>query len=274
MALDKLVDSTQLDNNLTSVANAIRAKSGGTGQLAFPAGFVSEIGNISGGGITPTGTKEITISKNGTITEDVTNYASAAITVNVPSQAAEFTGDDYLARYKSTDDFVSQTQKTWTGFGFGANFAARGVRLMAATGEWNQYALQSLLNGNTKIKYFVAPLLNSCSVNMAKSATALLGVDVGAVNIYSTAFSGCTALNVLVLRRTAGVCALANINAFTNSPFASGKAGGTLYVPQSLLASYQSAANWSTILGYSTNSIQPIEGSIYETQYVDGTPIA
>lgn len=85
MALDKLVDSTQLDNNLTSVANAIRAKSGGTGQLAFPAGFVSEIGNISGGGgITPTGTKEITITANGTTTEDVTNYAAAQITVNVP----------------------------------------------------------------------------------------------------------------------------------------------------------------------------------------------
>lgn len=85
MALDKLIDSTQLDNNLTSVANAIRAKSGGTGQLAFPAGFVSEIGNISGGGgITPSGTKEITITENGTTTEDVTNYANAAITVNVP----------------------------------------------------------------------------------------------------------------------------------------------------------------------------------------------
>ncbi len=51
MALDKLVDSSQLDSDLTSVANAIRAKSGGSGQLAFPAGFVSEIGNISGGGI-------------------------------------------------------------------------------------------------------------------------------------------------------------------------------------------------------------------------------
>ena len=87
MALDKLVDSTQLDNNLTRVANAIRAKSGGTGQLAFPSGFVSEIGNIptGGGGITPTGTKEITITENGTTTEDVTNYASAQITVNVPS---------------------------------------------------------------------------------------------------------------------------------------------------------------------------------------------
>lgn len=50
MALDKLVDSTQLDSGLTSVANAIRAKSGGSSQLAFPAGFVSEIGNIPTGG--------------------------------------------------------------------------------------------------------------------------------------------------------------------------------------------------------------------------------
>lgn len=50
MAVDKLVDSTQLDSDLTSVANAIRAKSGGSSQLAFPAGFVSEIGAIETGG--------------------------------------------------------------------------------------------------------------------------------------------------------------------------------------------------------------------------------
>ena len=54
MALDKLVDSTQLNLDLTSVANAIRAKSGGSSTLAFPVEFVSEIGNIptGGGGIT------------------------------------------------------------------------------------------------------------------------------------------------------------------------------------------------------------------------------
>lgn len=46
MSLDKLVDSTQLDADLASVANAIRAKSGGSSQLAFPAGFVSAIGDI------------------------------------------------------------------------------------------------------------------------------------------------------------------------------------------------------------------------------------
>lgn len=39
-------------DDLTSVANAIRAKSGGSSQLAFPAGFVSEIQAIpSGGGL-------------------------------------------------------------------------------------------------------------------------------------------------------------------------------------------------------------------------------
>ena len=35
------------DTDLTSVADAIRAKSGGSGQLAFPAGWISEIAGIS-----------------------------------------------------------------------------------------------------------------------------------------------------------------------------------------------------------------------------------
>ena len=48
--------------------------------------------------------------------------------------------------------------------------------------------------------------------------------------------------------------------------------GGTLYVPQALISTYQSATNWSTILGYANNQILPIEGSIYENQYADGTP--
>lgn len=38
--------------------------------------------NVSGG-VTPTGTKQISITQNGTTTEDVTNYASAEISVNV-----------------------------------------------------------------------------------------------------------------------------------------------------------------------------------------------
>ena len=38
------------DTELTSVANAIRIKGGTNSQLVFPNGFVSAIGNISGGG--------------------------------------------------------------------------------------------------------------------------------------------------------------------------------------------------------------------------------
>lgn len=85
MAVDKLVDSTQLDADLTSVANAIRTKGGTSSQLAFPAGFVSAVQAIPTGGVTPTGTKQISITQNGTTTEDVTNYASAQITANVPN---------------------------------------------------------------------------------------------------------------------------------------------------------------------------------------------
>lgn len=43
MAYDKLVDSTQLDSDLTSVANAIRTKGGTNSELTFPAGFVSAV---------------------------------------------------------------------------------------------------------------------------------------------------------------------------------------------------------------------------------------
>ena len=50
MALDKLVDSTQLDADLTSVTNAIRTKGGTSASLAFPAGFVSAIAAIPSGG--------------------------------------------------------------------------------------------------------------------------------------------------------------------------------------------------------------------------------
>lgn len=67
MAVDKLVDSTQLDSDLTSVANAIRTKGGTSAQLAFPAGFVSAIGDIQTGGTVSVewaNVSEITIGAN------------------------------------------------------------------------------------------------------------------------------------------------------------------------------------------------------------------
>lgn len=91
MAVDKLVDSTQLDADLTSVANAIRTKGGTSAQLAFPAGFVSAVQAIPTG-TTPTGTKQISITANGTTTEDVAAYANAEITVDVQGGGGSETG--------------------------------------------------------------------------------------------------------------------------------------------------------------------------------------
>ena len=104
----------------------------------------------------------------------------------------------------------------------------------------------------------------------------LIGVDYGKTGtdgISNTHFQSCLKLNTLVLRSTS-VVPLLGTGAFTSSPFASGKSGGTLYVPSSLVSEYTQATNWSTILGYANNQIKAIEGSIYETQYADGTPIS
>lgn len=49
MAYDKVVDSAQLDANLTAVADAIRTKGGTDAQLAFPSGFVSAVQAIEVG---------------------------------------------------------------------------------------------------------------------------------------------------------------------------------------------------------------------------------
>lgn len=102
------------EDTMTDIADAIRSKKG-VSITYKPNEMPSAIESISGGGVTPTGTinittngthdvtnyasasvavpqgttptgtKEISIISNGTTTEDVTNYASARITVNVPS---------------------------------------------------------------------------------------------------------------------------------------------------------------------------------------------
>lgn len=49
MAIDKAVDSSQLDAGLTSIADSIRAKGGTSDALTFPDGFAAAIAAISAG---------------------------------------------------------------------------------------------------------------------------------------------------------------------------------------------------------------------------------
>lgn len=122
---------------------------------------------------------------------------------------------------------------------------------------------------------FVAPLLTTIGGADALSYNdCLTCIDIGNLSsIPANTMRDNANLDTLVLRRSSGITALANITAFTDTPFASGGTGGTLYVPQSLKSQYEQATNWSVILGYANNSIVAIEGSYYETHYADGTPI-
>lgn len=87
-------------------------------------------------------------------------------------------------------------------------------------------------------------------------------------------------LATIILRSTT-LCTLGDTNAFNLTKFASGGAGGTIYIPKALYDhlgdgtanDYKAATNWSTVDGYGTITWAQIEGSIYETQYADGTTI-
>ena len=93
------------------------------------------------------------------------------------------------------------------------------------------------------------------------------------ININRAAFRFCASFNLLILR-SEKACGLAHWNdVFERTPFADGGTGGTIYVPAELIPTYEAHWAWSVIIGYENNQILPIEGSIYETQYADGTPI-
>ncbi|MBR2554291.1 MAG: leucine-rich repeat protein [Aeriscardovia sp.] len=132
---------------------------------------------------------------------------------------------------------------------------------------------------SSRLEYSILPALTSMGNSMHESiGNYLLGADYGAsaqstLTIQNWCFYGCPNCNKIVLRYS-DVCPLANTNAFQGSAFANNGSGGTLYVPSALIASYQAASNWSTILGYANNSIVAIESSQYENYYVDGTPIS
>lgn len=86
--------------DLTSVANAIRAKSGGSASLAFPGGFVSEIGSIQTGG---GGHTQFTFD-NTITTVGGRDNAHAVVVGLLPYQQIEIVGYAYLVGATTVQD--------------------------------------------------------------------------------------------------------------------------------------------------------------------------
>lgn len=277
-------------------------------------------------GTTPTGTKQISVTSNGTQTENVSGYASAQLNVAVPNS---YSASDE-GKVVSNGALVAQTSDTVTqndtydttlinsltvnvsGGGGGdleafmtrqisdyeddytitipARFIGgsfpnlKRIKLNEATVFGGSPYYQFQVIGRSDL-VMVLPKCTNTVINCCNGSTSLNALDFlgsTANQIQQQVFYGCSNLETLIIRQSDGVMVLQNINAFTNSPFASGKAGGTLYVPQSLISSYQSASNWSTILGYANNQIKSIESTHTDPNapidltlyYVDGTPIS
>lgn len=82
--------------------------------------------------------------------------------------------------------------------------------------------------------------------------------------INSSAFQNDNKLVTVILRRSS-VVALQTVSAFLNTGIRGyGGRSGTIYVPNSLIASYQTANNWSSIYAEGHVTFAKIEGSIYE----------
>lgn len=154
-----------------------------------------------------------------------------------------------------------------------AYFAYRSEITKLTCPNYNTTAnITDIFRGMTKLQYLIIPKCARLYTQSCANNPQMLAVDCKASYLGSLCFMNSTRMAVLVVRSTS-VASLNSTNAFNGSPFASGHSGGTLYVPQALIETYQNATNWATILAYTNNQIMPIEGSIYETQYADGTPI-
>jgi len=312
-------NGTQTTYKPSEMAAAIDAlPSGGitpTGELEITANgtydvtqYASAEVDVPQSGITPTGT--ISITQNGTV--DVTQYANAS--VNVPTGGSTLgtktitENGTYNAASDSLDGYSSVTVNVSGGSGYtAADFADASKPTGAyvfdnvtfpADTAWfaGRTAITKIFGTNynetgnrtgtfrdmTGIQYAVFPKLTKMYNSFLYGCSNLGAVDwLGGSTGGSFIWANCAKLATMVIRKTDGVSALGASNGLNNTPFASGKSGGTLYVPADLISAYQSASNWSTILGYPNNQIKSIESTATDPTapidltryYVDGTPI-
>lgn len=110
-----------------------------------------------------------------------------------------------------------------------------------------------------------------------QGCTKLEIVDLNTTQMDNREFYNCSSLKTIILRNSSVVTMkqspTTSNTCWYNTAYASGGAGGTIYVPEALLESYPTATNWSILDGYGTISWLPIEGSIYENYYANGAAI-
>ena len=278
----KLVNATKLDNDLTDIADLLREKTGKTEVFSFPTDFINNINNL----ITfeefvcttlqkPVYTSSTSIPAYAFTYSDITEIHGPNVTtfeeITFPGETLKRGYQFEYCKKLSIIDLPNLINTTTSCF---AQDQAL-INVYIPNAQLRGTAFSNCLNLKTVCAAGLMPGASSVFI----SDSALIGVEF--LNSFSSipagVFSGCTNFDTLILRSST-LIPLDNLTAFNGNQnldsfktkFASDKTGGILYVPESLIDSYTTATNWSTLLNYTNNQILPIEGSIYETQHING----
>ena len=222
---------------LSAVKAALRSAIEGKGVSVGATPFTGWPGLISsipaGGGDAPTGLIDGTVTTldlsawpdTGALRAYAFNACSKLTSITLP---AGMTGSVGVYAFRSCTSLTSLTLPAgMTG--------SVGVYAFSSCSKLTSITLPAGMTGSIGNDAF-----SNCS-----SLTSIT-LPAGVASIGTQTFYG-SALTQLVIQRTAGVVTLASANAFGNSGITA--TTGDIYVPDALVGTYKTAANWSTFAG-------------------------
>lgn len=249
------------DASLTSVADAIRAKTGNSGQITFPQGFAaaqndvyqaamdnwvmgnvpsdfySEADSVGAGIFSNTAFNSITLPN----AETISDYAFAAVncpSINLPK--AKTVGRFGFNSTGAALEELTLPEVTTIGF---RSFNGCGIKriFLPRLTQMGGYTFQS----SASLVEISMPSITQLGVADLWGCTALERITLPSLTAIGwSVFNNSTKLTAVILGANT-VCTLVSTQPFTNTPILSGT--GYIYVPADLVESYKSAANWSEL---------------------------
>lgn len=178
-----------------------------------------------------------------------------------------FTLEEFYAKTAPSGDF-SFTGTEITGNPFENNSVITKITAPSLT----QVSYNNCFKTLSALQYFIAPSCTWVAAGGISYCNNLLGIDTKMDSFGSLAFAGNTKLTTMIIRKSDAICTAGQTNAFNANTITTTKPLN-IYVPSTLKSSYESATNWSTWVNEGKIIFHAIEGSTYETHYVDGTTI-
>ena len=213
--------------DMTAVADAIRAKAGTTEPLVWPEGFKEAVEGIAGG----TADNFIEILLGG---GTYGTYRNEALTkIGNPG----FRNWSASGNMIDTLDLPNVTNAENEVF-MGANIRCIKVPKLKSIGSF-------AFRNNSILEEVDVSGCTSAGLSCFAGDTAIQKLDFPALQSlsYSQHWMNCSSLETLILRYEGGVVGLPNVNCLAGTPIEAGT--GYVYVPSALVDSYKAATNWA-----------------------------